>query len=127
MKKLIVSLMTAFLIGSFSLGFAGTSPNVIPVEASVIIRTQAMKVDVITPANNESAVIIRLRDAKGNTLLKKHVSHREGLTLSRFDLSNLEDGMYKVEITNGTSKQVKAFTIETASPSLTPLRSVSLS
>lgn len=127
MKKLFVSLMTALLIGTSSITFATPAKETLPVEASVIVRPQTLKLDVITPANDHASVVIRLRDDRGNTLLTKHISKSERATLSRFDLSNLNDGKYEVEISNGSGKQVKTFTIQTTPPSFTSLRSVSLS
>jgi hypothetical protein len=127
MKKLFVSLMTALVIGTSSLSFAAPSNDTTPVAASVVVWAQTMKLDVITQASDESPVVIRLRDANGNILVKKSISKGESALRSRFDLSDLKDGEYQVEISEGTSKMVKSFTIETTPPTFTSLRSVSLS
>lgn len=127
MKKLFVSLMTALLIGTSFSTFAAPLNDVLPLDASVIVWSETMKLDVVTQANEESLVVIRLRDANGHTLLTKYISKGETAIRSRFDLSNLEDGNYRVEIRNGSSIQVKEFTIQTKIPTPGYLRSISLS
>ena len=127
MKKLFVSLMTAFLMGSASLSFATSTPVTHPIDASVVVRTESMKLDVVTQVTEEASLIIRLRDADGHILHTKHINKGEGAIRYRFDLSKLQDGDYQVEISNGTTKQVKTFTIQTTPPSFTSTRSISLS
>jgi hypothetical protein len=127
MKKLFVSLMTAFLVGTASLTFATPAAVTHPVEAAVVIRPESMKLDVVTQVTEEASILIRLRDAEGHILHTKYISKGEGAIRYRFDLSQLQDGDYQVEISNGATKQVKTFTIQTTPPSFTSTRTISLS
>jgi hypothetical protein len=127
MKTLIASLLLALIVSTSSLTYATTPNSTLPIEASVIVRPQIMKLDIITQASDYNYITIRLRDAQGHTLIKTKVNKSEKASLSRFDVSNLADGIYQVEISDGTSKQIKEFAIETTIPAATSLRSVSLS
>jgi hypothetical protein len=126
MKTLFASLIIALTVSASSLTFARSSSDTLPLETSVVVRSQAMKIDVITPAGIQENIVIRLKDADGRTLIKKFVEQSEKASLSRFDLSNLADGVYKVEISDGTNKQVKEFTIHTTFPTVAVQRTVSL-
>jgi hypothetical protein len=126
MKTLFAALFIALTVSTSALTFARPTSDPQPVEASVVVRPQAMKLDVITQGSGQEYIVIRLRDANGNTLFKKFVDPTEKATLSRFNLSNLEDGQYKVEISDGANKQVKEFTIVTTVPQVSVQRTVSL-
>lgn len=126
MKTLFASLIIALTVSASSVSFAHASNGTQPIEPSIIVRPQAMKLDVITPAGGQDRITIRLKDASGNTLIRKFVAASNETSLSRFDLSNLEDGVYKVEISGGAGKQVREFTIETTTPKVAVQRTVSI-
>ena len=126
MKILFASLFIALTVSASSLSFAHASSDPLPLDAAVVVRPQAMKIDVITQAGTQENIVIRLKDADGHTLTKTTIAQSEKASLSRFDVSNLSDGVYKVEISDGTNKQVKEFTIQTTLPTVSVERTVSL-
>ncbi|QHT68285.1 hypothetical protein GXP67_17390 [Rhodocytophaga rosea] len=126
MKTLFASLFIALTVSASSLTFAHSSSDPLPLDAAVVVRAQDMKIDVITQAGTQENIVIRLKDADGHTLTKTTVEQSEKASLSRFDVSNLSDGVYKVEISDGITKQVKDFTIQTTIPTTSVERTISL-
>lgn len=138
MKNQFVSLMTALLIGTSFTSFAketsvyppvaaATTPlHVETLDAKVVLLSQRMKMDVVVSAAAQGNVFIRLRNAQGQLLVVKRVAKSDGVSLTRFNLADLEDGTYQVEITDGSSKQVKEINLQTSVPVSAPSRTISL-
>lgn len=130
MKKIFVSLMIVLTLGVSSVSFASnkltsaTKPESGDTfQAKVYVRSEIMKLDVfVEPAENAN-LIIRFLDSKGRTLATERVSNSKNASGVRFDVSDLKDGTYQVEITNGTAKQVEKVELET---NFQPQRSLSL-
>jgi hypothetical protein len=57
-----------------------------------------------------------LRNAYGQLLVAKRVNKSDQVSLTRFDLGSLEDGIYQVEISDGTSKQLHELNLQTTLP-----------
>ena len=123
MKKILFSLAMILAIGISSESFANhtftstlKSEDGDPFRAQVLVRSESMKLDVfVEPAENEH-VKISLLDAEGRTLATKRVHDSENVGGIRFDVSNLKDGIYQVEITDGTTRQVESVALATFQP-----------
>lgn len=123
MKKILFSLAIVLAIGISSESFANhtfTSATQLkdsdPIRAQVRVRSESMKLDVfVEPAENDQ-VKISLLDAEGRTLATKRVRNSDSVGGIRFDVSDLKDGIYQVEITDGTTRQVEDVVLATFQP-----------
>ena len=71
------------------------------------------------------AVEIRLKSVSGEILYTRHIAKNESQSRMRLDVSELPDGNYQIEITNGVSTKTHAVTIATQHPE-TPGRVVTM-
>ena len=138
MKTPFVSLMIAFIIGTTSVSFADTSlgndsfvstpsaADVAPLDARVILLAQNLKMDVIVGPTQHAPVFIRMHNSKGQLLAVKKIAKSDQFTLARFDLADLEDGVYQVEITDGTSKKTQEINLKTTTPVPATNRTISM-
>jgi hypothetical protein len=67
-----------------------------------------------------------LRNADGQLLVAKRVNKIDEVSLTRFDLGNLEDGIYQVDILDGTNKQLHEINLQTTLPVPATYRSIIL-
>jgi hypothetical protein len=67
-----------------------------------------------------------LRNADGQLLVTKRVNKSGEVSFTRFDMRNLEDGIYQVEISDGTNKQLHEINLQTTLPVPASYRSISL-
>ncbi len=130
MKKIFVSLMIALTVGDSSVSFADNKLTSVTqpeggdsFQAKVFVRSESMKLDVFVEPAEHAHLMISLLDAKGRTLATKQVSDSENTSGVRFDVSDLKDGIYQVEITDGTDKQLEKVALAT---NFQPQRSLSL-
>ena len=126
MKKVFVSFLIACTAGTASAGFANgrlssSVAETVPFQSAVYVLAESTKLDVIV-GKVEHAGLIRFLDAQGKTLASQRVGKSGKATRARFDLSNLEDGVYRVEITDGYYTQVKE--VQLGTPAL--LRSLAV-
>jgi outer membrane lipoprotein-sorting protein len=70
-------------------------------------------------------VDIRLKNEDGAVVYNHHLDKKDTQYRSRLNLSELPDGTYQVEITNGTETSTQSITISTKKPT-TPTRLVAL-
>ncbi|MCY7350751.1 MAG: hypothetical protein LH606_08785 [Cytophagaceae bacterium] len=122
MKTQFASLLLAFALTTSSVSFANqptafkTDPaGKAAFEVAFIPQSGNMKLNVAVEKTSKSALVIRFLDAKGNELASQRVGKNELKKQVRFDLTELPDGAYKVEVTDGTDTQVKDLTITTNS------------
>lgn len=120
MKKILVSLMIALTVGASSVSSASNkitsatkSEGGDSFQAKVFVRSESMKLDVFVEPAENATLMIRFLDSKGRTLATKRVSNSENVSGVRFDVSDLKDGTYQVEITKGTARQVVKVELET--------------
>jgi len=114
MKKIIASLTLALAVGMFSQSFASSGPvsNTTPeddniFQTKIFIRSGNTMLDVFVEPTEDASLFIKFRDAEGRVLAKEQINgSKNGV---RFDISDLEDGDYRVEISDGDTKQVESF------------------
>ena len=91
-----------------------TAPAAYKVGMYVSQKTTTLNVMVEKQAGNK--VIIRLKNSEGQLLATQAIKGSEERSWSKFNLSDLTDGTYKVEITNGQDVTVKEITLSTQKP-----------
>ena len=75
-----------------------------------------MKMNVLIEKTTNKNLYISLKNEKGDVLHKERVGKTNEKYHGKFDLSELEDGKYSFEITDGESKIVKTVNIGTKTP-----------
>lgn len=130
MKSIIASLIIAFAVTTASVAAnTDTKPNG-PAKATmstaVYPNATANKLHVIVGKSQGYNAKIRLADAKGRTLHIQNLPKADKATHATFDVSELPDGNYQVEITDGTNKEVKEITLKTTQPTITVNRVIAM-
>lgn len=131
MKTLIKSLAFALSLGlltsvaSFSEAKPIGRPTAAAAYKSSIYTTQGDKLTIALDKQTGGAVDIRLKNTDGTLLYSQHVGKNESQYRTRWNLSELPDGVYQVEITNGVETTTHQITISTQQPT-TPNRLVAL-
>lgn len=131
MKTLIKSLALALSLGFVTTAatFAETNPTDRPASVATyktgVYSTAAGTLRVAVDKEVGGSVDIRLKSANGKSVYRHHLSKNEQNCRLRLNLSNLEDGVYQLEITNGTDITTQNVTLSTTHPT-TPSRLVSI-
>lgn len=127
MKTLIKSLVLALSLGFVTSAASFATPtNVNPIGRpsgvasykTGIYTTVAGKLTIALDKATGGRVDIRLVDAKGKALYTQHLGKNEHGCRVRLNLSDLEDGVYTLEITNGVETTTQNVTIATQQPTL---------
>ncbi|SEI54806.1 hypothetical protein SAMN05216327_102387 [Dyadobacter sp. SG02] len=77
-----------------------------------VASTENGKIDV-SVIKSEKEVSVNVVDQFGHTLASKTIKKSESATRTRFDLSQLPDGPYKVVLIDGKDKEVKTIELNT--------------
>ncbi|GAA4396471.1 hypothetical protein GCM10023187_04640 [Nibrella viscosa] len=109
---LALSLSAVSLVASAN----GGKENASPTSYKSAVFASATTLNVMVEKEMGGRVEIRLKDAGGRVLHTNYLQKKDGKFWSKFDLSNLADGTYRVEITNGAESTVKDITLSTQSP-----------
>ncbi|WP_338869639.1 T9SS type A sorting domain-containing protein [Spirosoma sp. SC4-14] len=130
MKTLIKSLAVAFslalvtTLGSVAEAKPGHPANVASYKAG-IYTTADGKLNIALDKQSGGAVDIRLKDTTGEVLYTHHIGKNDTKYRTRLNLSELPDGTYQVEITNGAETSSHMVNLSTQKPT-TPSRVIAL-
>ena len=120
MKTLITTLALALTVSTVSLTASAKDDKVkaapkAPASYKVAVFPSAStpRLNVIVEKATGGPVEVRLKDAKGHVLHTSYLQKKDGKVWSKFDLSELEDGSYTVEVTNGADVTTKEITLST--------------
>ena len=131
MKMLIKPLLIAFCLSavSFSVSLAETNPigrpKAVASYKTGIYSTLAGKLNIALDKETTSSVDVRLKSETGKVLFFQRITKQEKACRLRLDMSDLPDGVYQVEITNGIETTIHNVTISTKQPSV-PSRLVAI-
>ena len=131
MKTLIKPLLVAFTLGLVTLSASFAEANPIGRTGAVasyktgIYTTLDGKLNVAVNKETGGAVYIRLKNTDGKVLYAQHLGKNERSCRLRLNLSDLEDGVYQLEITNGVETTAQNVTVATNHPT-TPIRIVAV-
>lgn len=87
--------------------------------------TQSGKLNIALDKDQGGSIIISLKSADGSVLFSKYLSKNDQSYRTRLNLSELEDGTYLVEVTNGVDTTTQRVRIETQQPTA-PNRLISI-
>ena len=116
MKTLIASL---FLTASLAFSSVGYAQSGVATAEGVetrfwVVTTTNGKIEV-NVIKAEKEVSVNVLDQFGHTLASKTIDKDDAATRTRFDLSQLPDGSYKVVLIDGKHKEVKNIELNTRS------------
>lgn len=126
MKTLIKPLFLAFSAGILSLSTSLATPNPTnPIGRAGetvtyktgIYTTREGKLSIALDKEKGVSVYIRLKSSTGKVYFIEHMNKNEKTFRVRLDVSELPDGDYQVEITNGVEQTVHLVTLSTQAPS----------
>lgn len=127
MKTIITSLACALALTS-SVAFASDpteDKKAKPLQIGVFTTKEAKIQMAVRKGVGQKAVII-LRDAKNNVIHEEVMGKKTEKFDGRFDVSNLNDGEYTLEVTSGNEKIRKQVSIKSEKQQVAQLRSVQL-
>ena len=122
MKTLVKSLAFALSLAALtsSATFAETNPGgktkTVATYKTGIYMTQDSKLSIALDKEKGGTVSISMRSADGRILYSQHLGKNDQTYRTRLNLSQLEDGVYQVEITNGVETTTQRVTISTKQP-----------
>ncbi|MBD2757003.1 T9SS type A sorting domain-containing protein [Spirosoma validum] len=131
MKTLIKSLALALTVSFATSAATFANPNpggrtaAVASYQSSVYTTINGKLSIALDKQTVGAVDVRLKNDKGDVLYSQHLGKKESQYRTRLNLSELPDGAYEVEITNGVDKTTHKLTLSTKTPT-TPSRLVAM-
>ncbi|WP_420149686.1 T9SS type A sorting domain-containing protein [Spirosoma sp.] len=123
MKTLIQSLLIASSIGLISVTASMAAINPIGRPAHVasfktgIYTTAEGKLHIALDKEKTGVVRLCLKSNAGETIFSQRIARKQTTTRIRLDMSDLKDGVYLVEVTNGVETTTQQITISTQQPS----------
>lgn len=134
MKLVAQTLIAALLLSTATLASTATRIPTAPTKptettnsfkAAVFPSSTPTKLNVFVEREPGKPMTIRLKDEKGALLAEQPVNKKKGSFRIKFDLSDLEDGAYTVEIASGNDVTVHGVTLSTK-PVESATRTISL-
>ncbi|MBD2701841.1 hypothetical protein IC229_14410 [Spirosoma sp. BT702] len=125
MKTLIKSLALALTLGFVTVAntFADTNPGrraeKVATFKTGIYTTTSGKLSIALDKEKGGYVDILLKNAEGKVLYSQRMNKNESVYRTRLNLSELPDGAYQLEITNGVDTTRQTVTIATKNPQRT--------
>jgi hypothetical protein len=80
---------------------------------AVYAGAKPMAINVVVEKQTPKLMIIRVVDQRGSVLEEQAIGRRQGNFQYRFNLSELADGTYSVEVISGTNKSSHPITLTT--------------
>ena len=123
MKTIVKTVLAALLFSTAS--FAADVPALPAASANPTATTNSYKVAVYPSTTTPSklnvmverepgkVMSIYLRNADGNVLATQYIGKKEGNFWLKFDLSDLQDGTYRVELVSGNDRSVHQIELST--------------
>lgn len=127
MKTALASVLFAIGVSISTVSLASTPRDNAPFQSSVVAFPSTMKVDVIVQNPEGSNVTIRLVDKLGVVQATQKLNKHEKALRTRFDISDLADGVYHIVVTDGASTQTQEINVSTNTPTPVTYRTISIS
>ncbi|WP_170299287.1 T9SS type A sorting domain-containing protein [Larkinella terrae] len=130
MKTLVASALITLTFALSSATFAADNKENAEVkstfQSAVYPVINTMKLSVNVSKAKDSKVNIRLINEAGQTLTVLRLGKDNESSNIRFDLNDLEDGVYTVEVSDGVKTETKTVKVQTSAPVAETHREVSL-
>ncbi|WP_420150950.1 T9SS type A sorting domain-containing protein [Spirosoma sp.] len=123
MKTLIKSLAIAFSLGivTSAATFSEAKPIVRPAAVAAyktgIYTTVDGRLSIALDKQTGGAVDIKMTNDAGKVMYSERLGKNESKYRIKLDMSQLPDGVYQVEITNGAETTIRTVTLSTEQPS----------
>ena len=134
MKTFAQTLIAALLLSTAT--FAGTPASTPITSNNPTVATESYKVavfpsatpshlNVVAERNPGKSMSVLLKTADGTLLAKKNIDKKQGNIHFQFNMVDLEDGMYTVEINSGNDQTTYPVTLSTK-PAQAAIRTITL-
>jgi len=121
MKTMFASALIA--LATITSAFASSNPTADPGKAmmktAVFPGAEATKINVIVAKAAGQSARISIKDQQGRVLAEQFLPKKATAVRTKFDLSELQDGTYRVAISDGTREEVKSVTVQSQPSSAT--------
>ena len=104
MKKILILVLG---LAASSASFALPTEPIKPVATASLVGTNKVKLDV---APENATATVSLRDERGHVLYASTVDLTNGVH-QNFDVSNLDNGVYRLSVSVGNQQTVNSFTL----------------
>ena len=118
MKTFISSVLVALAVSASTVTFANNdnTKTAATYQVGMYPSAETAKVNVMVAKEKGQALNVKLLDGNGAVLATHQLDKNDTTTRTRFDLSQLEDGNYKIVVGDGASKIVKEVNLQTKTP-----------
>lgn len=127
MKFLVKPLLFALSLGLFASTVEAkpTRPTTVATFQTGMYTTIDGKLHIALDKQKGGAIDIRLTNQEGMVVYSQHVGKNKSQYRAKFDLSNLPDGTYKVDVSNGQETTTYALSLATPAQ-VTPSRVITV-
>lgn len=130
MKSLFASALIALTVSASSVSFANdnskTAEKASTFKSVVYPVINSSKIRVNVNKEKGTRILVTLKNEAGETLATEQLRKTDESSAIRFDLGQLEDGNYQVEVSDGLTKQVKAVNLHTSAPTVATERHIAM-
>ncbi|GAB3256609.1 hypothetical protein GCM10027347_18520 [Larkinella harenae] len=118
MNTFISSVLVALAVSTSTPTFANTDneKKADSYQVGLYPSLEEAKVNVMISKEKGAALDVLLLDSKGLILATHRLNKSETVTRTRFDMSELQDGTYKIVVSDGSSKIEKEVNLQTKKP-----------
>ena len=130
MKTLFASALLALTIATSSTSFAADNKETAGTKSTYqsvvypVINTTKIRVNI--SKEKSTRINVSLKNEAGETLAVERLGKGHESSAVRFDLNELEDGIYQVVISDGNTKQVKEIKLKTNVPTVETERHIAM-
>lgn len=126
-KSLAIALSVGILTAASSFSEARPigRPTAVASYKSGLYVSAGSKLNIALDKQTGGTVDVRLKNAEGSVVFSQRVGKNESAYRTRLNLSELPDGVYQVEITNGVETTTHTITLATEQPQV-PYRQIIL-
>ncbi len=115
-KTIAIALFSVLSVATFANNENNNPTKTQTFKVGMYQTTNTLRMNVLVEKVVGKKLTVVLKDADGKVLSQEIISKGSNSYFGKFDMSNLSDGKYTFEITDGTEKIVKQVNLETSTP-----------
>ncbi len=115
-KTIAIALFSVVSVATFANNEANNPTKTQNFKVGMYQTINTLRMNVLVEKVVGKKLTVTLKDAQGKVLSQEIIAKGSDSYFGKFDMSNLSDGKYTFEITDGTEKIVKQVNLETTTP-----------
>ncbi|MFD1141253.1 T9SS type A sorting domain-containing protein [Larkinella insperata] len=118
MKTFISSVLVALALSTSTATFANNDneKTATSYQVGLYPSVETAKINVMVAKEKGTTLDVALLDGQGTVLATHRLTKNETSTRTRFDLNQLQDGVYTIVVSDGSSKVSKEVNLQTKKP-----------